>query len=601
MILQSLVDYYENLIANDSAGEIPRRGWSNAKVSYALQLDSEGNVVYVVPLLEKIEGGKKEREIPQTRIVPEQKKRSSGIQPQFLCDTSSYMLGVDNKGKKEDDEKSNYKEERAKQCLKVSAEYHNKILEKCVSPAAEAIKKYFDKITNYEDDLRKHPYIGEFYDVLTSGGNIVFRFDGKLIHEFEEIRSAWSNYFENNITGDQGTCLVTGTKASIARLHPSIKGVLGAQSSGASLVSFNAPAYESYGNNGGQGLNAPVSEYAAFAYGTALNHLLADTSHKGVVDDTTFVCWAEEKEEYSGFINNILCGSDDEDVVFEDKGIQKVLECITQNKHIDFDSVNIQYSNNFYMLGLSPNSARLSVRMFYKNSFGNILKNIEAHFNRLNIVRPIYERSNYITLKQILRETINKKSSKAKPSQLLSGGLMNAILSNSKYPANLFQDIVRRIKAEQGYVNYRRAAILKAYLIKNYENIYKDVIKVEVNKETNNIPFVLGRLFAVLEHAQTNVNGDLNATIRDKYFNTAAATPARIFPIIINLYNHHLKKMSTGSKIFHEKLVSECMGKITESKLELPRILKLEEQGVFMLGYYQQRQELFKKNKGDEE
>lgn len=100
---------------------------------------------------------------------------------------------------------------------------------------------------------------------------------------------------ESSEDGQIGTCLVTGKEAEISRIHKTIKGVPGAQSSGAALVSFNAPAFESYGKE--QSYNAPVGKYAEFAYTTALNYLLNQRKYTFQLGDSMIVFWAESAEE----------------------------------------------------------------------------------------------------------------------------------------------------------------------------------------------------------------------------------------------------------------------------------------------------------------
>ena len=281
-MLEALVKHYESLAAE---GKVPRPGWSKAKVSFALRLDDDGKVVQVHDLRKEEQRGKKKVLTPKSLSVPEQSKRASGIVPQFLCDNSTYLLGIDNKGKPE----------RSEKCFRAAAKLHQEILSECSSKMALAIKKFFANWNPTE--ISSCAVLQDDLEELMQSSNLIFMLGDRFSIEDEEIRNAWQRYREQEDGAVKMQCLITGEVSPVARLHSSIKGVRNAQSSGASLVSFNAPAYESYGRDNGQGLNAPVSEYAAFAYTTALNALLADSSHVKVFGDTTLVYWAEQDSE----------------------------------------------------------------------------------------------------------------------------------------------------------------------------------------------------------------------------------------------------------------------------------------------------------------
>ena len=217
--------------------------------------------------------------------VPEQSIRTVGIHPNFLCDHSGYLLGFDQKGNPQ----------RSQSCFAASKNHHLAVLAEVKSPAAQAIKAFFNNFNPHTAAL--HPAIRPYAEELFLGENIVFSIDGgPYAHEDKAVCRAWESYLLSQSDSQRtGRCLVTGEMGPIARLHPMIKGVPHAQSSGASLVSFNAPAYESYGKE--QGFNAPISESAAFRYGAALNHLLKDSAHRITIGNTTIVYWAEKAEE----------------------------------------------------------------------------------------------------------------------------------------------------------------------------------------------------------------------------------------------------------------------------------------------------------------
>lgn len=579
MILQALVKYYESLLHD---GMLPRPGWGEAKVSFALHLSETGELLGLIPLKQNEIRGKKEVLVPQVLIVPEPKKRSVGIAPQFLCDNSSYILGIDDKGKPE----------RTRQCFEAAVKEHQDLLADCQSTAAEAVKSFFQ---NWKpEQAREHEALKPYLDELGSA-NFVFFVDGNYAHRDSEIVAAWNKGQMQNNDGIVMQCLVTGEKAPVARLHPSIKGVKGAQSSGASLVSFNAPSYESYGRNKDQGLNAPVSQYAAFAYGTALNYLLADANHVKVLGDTTVVYWAGKQSDiYQDFFGGWGFG---DNRTMDDNDLNRFFEAVQSDQGIEYQGIQLEYDNPFYVLGLAPNAARLSVRFFMRSTFGDIVQNIAAHMKRMEIIKPSFEEFSHISIWRMLQETVSKNAKVKMASPLMAGAVMQAILGDTKYPVSLFQNVMLRIRAEEGSgkINYRRAAIIKAYLEKNVFAGKGRQITVALNTDSTNTAYVLGRTFSVLEQIQQTANPGINATIKDRYFDSACATPAPVFSLLLKLANHHLRKLEVGQKIYFNKQLTELMGKIEMDSRPLPRYLALEDQGIFVLGYYHQNQKRYEK------
>ena len=570
MILQALVKYYETLLKDGKA--VPE-GWCSAKVSYALNLSREGTLKSVIPLKQQQERGKKIVWIPNSRTVPKMVARSSGIVANFLCDNSKYILGVDAQGSGK----------RVKECFEAAKEKHLTLLANIHNDMAEAIKNYF--MTWNPEEAKNYPVLADIWEEVIDGSNLIFCMGMKEAQEDLEICKVWNEACATDEKEEKGTCLVTGKQDKIARIHTTIKGVQGAQSSGAALVSFNAPSFESYGKE--QSYNAPVGEYAAFAYTTALNTLLSQRKYIFQLGDTTVVFWAESGEEtYQKTL--CLCAEPSIDNV---ETIRDIFKNITQNKPIKIDGIELDYNQKFYILGLAPNAARLSVRFFYQNSFGKILENIAAHYSRMEIVKPSWENREFLGVNGILWETINQKSKDKKPVPNMAAAVLRAILSNARYPGSLYTDTLIRIRAEQGKITWGRASIVKAYLIQNF-NMEKGEDFVGLNEETNDVAYVTGRIFSVLEAIQEDANPGLNATIKDRYFNSACATPGSIFPILMKLKNSHIRKFnSPGKKIYYEKILTELMGKIGD----FPKRLTLEEQGRFMLGYYHQVQKRYEK------
>lgn len=574
MILQALVKYYENLAEQ---GKVSRLGWCHAKVSYEINLSSEGDIIGITS--RKIEDmrGKKAVWVPANLVVPEMVTRSSGVAANFLCDNSKYMLGIDTEGTNP----------RVMDCFQVTKEKHGQILQSAQGKIAQAILAYFEKWD--PEKAAEHPVIRENWEELTEGGNLIFSVEGQEAQDDPEIRDCWENYRAQNDGEDNGICLVTGKKAEISRIHKAIKGVPGAQSSGAALVSFNAPSFESYGKE--QSYNAPVGKYAEFAYTTALNYLLSQRDYTFSLGDSIIVYWAESgKEQYQKCFLNMFRPTKD-----NQKKLKDIFDSLKEDTKIYLEDAEMDPKQNFYILALAPNAARLSVRFFYVNSFGNILQNIAEHYERLKIVKPAWAEQDYLGIRDMLNETVNQKSKDKAPAPDMAAQVLQAILSGGRYPTSLYANTLIRIRAESGdkKISWGRAAIIKAYLIKNYDCMKGEKF-MGLNKDCNDAAYVLGRLFSVLETIQKEANPTITTTIRDRYFNSACATPAVIFPVLIKLKNSHVKKLERdkgGTKVYYEKELTEIMGKLDD----FPKRLSLEQQGQFDLGYYHQQQEKYKK------
>lgn len=569
MILQALARYYEDLL---SRGEIDAPGWTPAKISYALCLNEKGRLTQVVPTMEEVSKGKKTVLQPQVFPLPAAVKRTVGIDSNFLWDNSTYLLGVDQKGKPE----------RSRDCFAAAAQKHHAVLDGIDSSIARAILAFFD--TWQPSQAAEHSALAGLLEEVTAGANLLFRVDGCYPQKDVAIREAWQSYRESsNPDAVRMQCLVTGREDEITATHPAIKGVRDAQSSGAALVSFNAPAFCSYGRE--QNFNAPVGKYAAFAYTAALNHLLADRNNVQLIGDTTVVCWAEGADPaYQSFAMTAFFGAESG---LSDNDLRAALKRLADG--LPCDDLGIDPERPFYILGLAPNAARLSVRFFLRDSFGRLMKNVNGHYERLKIINARYE---VVPLWALLRETVNLNSRDKSPSPAMAGAVARAIFSGRPYPASLLEAVMLRIRAERN-ITWGRAAIIKAYYLKNpHKDCPKEVLTVSLNEASTDTAYTLGRLFSVYEAVQQAANPGINATIKDKYFNSAAAMPASIFPILNNLCQKHLRKLDGRLRVYYDKQIMELKGRLGES---YPPRMTLAQQGSFDLGYYHQTQKRYTK------
>lgn len=595
MIVNALYNYYETLL-NDPDSGVSRPGFSKAKVGYCLALSTSGQLLDIIDL--RVERRKKQ--VPREINVPEQGIRTSGVSANFLCDNCTYVLGLGQKNKKDN-------ENRVRECFEAFVRRQEEILADVHDEGAAALLGFlrgWDTLS-----AAAHPVVSRYLDDLTEGSNLVFKLEGSegYMHERKDLMDAWDRHRSARMSGVRRQCLVTGRPSGIARLHPIIKGVTGAQTSGAYLVSFNLDAFTSYGKT--QSFNAPVSEEAAFGYGTALNYLLSSDKHRIRIGDSTTVFWAECST--GGLEENLLAAlffpvsedsggnekkeGDSSRRTVRDPQTVKLLHDIfirvRAGEPVGKNLQGIDQDTNFFILGLSPNASRLAVRFWHVDRYINFIEKIARHYSDLAVVKRFEREPDFISVWMILRETAPLKDTKRIP-PLMGGVLMRAILSGRPYPMALYNSIISRIRADRE-VNYVRASVIKACLARNkrFYNKGKEVeLTVALNEQNRNAGYLLGRLFALLEKAQEDACPGLNSTIRDRYFGAASASPGSVFPLLLRLTQHHIAKSEYGR--YTDKRMEDIIAGIDR----FPAHLNLEDQGQFILGYYQQRQSLYKKS-----
>ena len=587
MILQSLVAYYEALAQK---GVVQRPGWAFVRVSYKVILRADGTIRDIVSVKKTEKRGKKEVLVPWEIQAPEQVVRSSGVRANFLCDTAAYLLGYPAGDKK------------AAQKWEAARQLHLQILAGVDSPCAALLRRFFE--THVPENCAGLECTKETAEDLEKGAVLTFADESDVYAVGDPaIGSAWEKQYAGDPDAVQGCCLVTGEMDEIAVLHNKIKGVPGAQAVGANLVGFNAPAYESYGKDGGQGLNAPVGRYAMYAYTTALNHLLngSETRKQRVrIGDTTVVWWTlDDDREIEDMFGAITFGPEDaEETNDADTGndagtIAEVMRKVQYAEAIG--QVSDRFAKPLCILGISPNAARLSVRFFYRDTFGAFVRNIQAHYDRLAIEKPDYEMP-YLPLRELLLETVSKnvRDREKSVSSLLAGAVYAAIVNDWRYPEMLYEQVLCRIRAEHE-VKARKAAIIKAYLLKNTE-IDKEVLGMALNEECKNQAYVLGRLFAELENAQYQANGV--SMLKERYLSSASTTPGLVFPSMLQMASYHIAKIKKddnkpGAGIRIEDRIGALIDMLEGGK-PFPVRLNNTEQGLFLEGYYQQVQKNFR-------
>jgi len=569
MILHALNNYYERLKDNTNV-DIPSLGFSSQKIHFALLLNREGKLLQVLDAREA--RGKKLA--PKQMIVPEAVIRAVNIASNFMWDNTGYVLGADNKGKPK----------RSMKTFKAFKKLHHDIGEGLDDDGMAAVLRFLD---SWEPENVSNL---EYWDDMVAGANLVFQLDGELryIHDRPKVKDAWLKHYTENSSGVVATCLVCGEKRPIARLHPKIKGVRGSQSIGAAIVSFNLDAFQSYGKE--QSFNAPVSENVAFTYTTALNHLLRFESRQKIqIGDAATIFWTERESPVEGFMGLILNPQDDSGDL---KEVRDFLEAVRDGKKLpeEIDDTDMK----FYILGLSPNASRLSIRFWHVSTVGDISAKIGMHFSDLSIIKNYEKDPEFPGMWQLLRETaVLRKSENISP--VLSGSIIRSIMTGSAYPQSLMTIIIGRIRADQE-INYLRATMIKACLVRKYRlNQISKEVTMALDKKSTNVAYRLGRLFAVLEKAQRDAIPGANTTIKDRYYSSASATPNIVFPQLLRLSQHHIQKADYG--YVADKMIEEIMQDIQR----FPAHLSLDDQGLFAIGYYHQRKNIFTKLEKKEE
>jgi CRISPR-associated protein Csd1 len=577
MMLQALTSYYDRLV-EDPGADVPEPGFSKENVHFELLLSSAGELLQVNDLRMPPQKGK--APVAKKISVPKDRGRTSAIHPYYLWDKTKYTLGA----------------EEGRQGTQICQRHFEAFRDRQREVAGDVDDEGVRAVLAFLDqwDPERAPQLSLWREL--AGSNVVFRLDGErqYVHERSAARSAWLDFFHSG-SEERGVCLVTGENAPIAKLHPSIKGVRGAKPSGAYLVSFNMDAFTSYGKD--QGYNAPVSQKAAFAYATALNHLLRqDSPQKVQVGDATTVFWSERPTKMEGFFAAVMGGqaqqasSEPHDTgVIHD--LRELLTAVSKGQEPPrWDDPETP----FYILGLSGNSSRLAVRFWHVSSVGRMAQNLALHFSDLAIERRYEGDPEYPGIWRLLVETAAlRKSDNISP--VLAGEFMRSVITGGEYPASLLSQLLSRIRAENE-VTTLKAALLKAVLVRQARkrNIGTEV-SMSLDTQATDTGYRLGRLFAVLEKAQQDAHsGSLNTTIRDRFFGAASATPRSIFPRLLSLAQHHLGKLrkeNEGYAIAADKRLQEVLDGIGD----IPAHLNMQQQARFALGYYHQRNALYRK------
>ena len=586
MILQALNDYYRRKCDEpDESQRLPAFGLEQKEIPFVLEITAAGELVQLIDT--RMPNGKKK--VAQSFRVPQGVKRTVDVAANLLWDTLEYVLGVDTKGKPE-------------RVVKQHAAFRQRLANLPAQAQADAgiqaIQRFFESV-----DIAILARESAWKEVVETNPVLSFRLHGDsgLVCQRPAVIQAALNAPAS--TDDRlAMCLVTGLQAPVERLHSAIKGVWGAQTAGANIVSFNARAFESYGKTERQGENAPISKAVAFAYTTALNHLLRKNSPQRVqIGDASTVFWADKDTELEAMLGDLF--KDDPDASAQ--AVQALLSAAHQEHGAATDAALAD--NRFHILGLAPNAARISIRFYYCLTLPELAQRIDQHFSDLKMVRGSNGHDpEYPSIFRLLTAVaVLNKADNIPPN--LGGSIVDAIFAgvDVPYPALWLNAAVMRCRAEQN-VNYLRAAGIKACLNRQIRRAIASNLSTEkeflpmLDLDNTNPGYRMGRLFAVLEKIQEEASPGLNATIRDRYYGAASSAPASVFPTLLNLARHHIKKLDDKGRrmlyrAFQDHTPDDYIGKVLHGVANMPTHMMLVEQGRFALGYYHQRQDFFTK------
>jgi len=599
MILQRLNELYYRLAQNPDPdtglARVPPYGFTDENISYCLVLSKDGVLVDIQDVRDTSEKKPKARRLS----VPARVKRTRGERSNFLWDNTAYVLGVE--GNKDKDA---VKEPPWVMAEKTHATFKKLHLERLDSQEDVALSALWRFLLSWKpENFSKAPFTADHVDA-----NLVFKLDGEMryIHESAVAQQLWcsqlrpESHDDKAANNSQGKCLVTGAVTDLARLHPDIKGGFlaqhGGKSQGCSLVSFNAKAYESFGKE--QGDNAPVSEQAAFSYTTALNYLLRRENGQCLsVGDTSTVFWAQgddaRQEALAVDVFSAMLNPPSEDGG-ETKAVRLSLEKVSQGRPFKDIAPDVDPNTRFFVLGLAPNAARLSIRYWLDSNMGELGRCLSEHWADMQISPLPWKTDHPPSVWRCLIQTAPLGKTENIAPQL-SGEWLRSILTGQRYPRQLLTQIVQRLRAN-GDINGLRVALIKAVLHRDHrKGFIKEAIPMSLEIESSPLAYRLGCLFAVLEQAQRGALGDVNASIVDRYYGTASSVPYSVFPRLIAGCQNHLSKIrknKPGQAVNMDKRLGEIVASLPAT---FPKQLSIEQQGQFAVGYYHQKQAFFAK------
>lgn len=634
MILQALTQ----LTAHEKLNEDP--DYEFRRISWQVDLNVSGKLLGVHSFRINLNEGtdRKPKHIGRWSSVPKQPTRTSGAKSFFLVDKAEYSLGLDPAGKRKAKDRSERQGLFQEQVQALADETKSKL--------ASSVLKFLANLKEHQKTIRALPAFAE----MEPNDLLGFAVKGEWVHLDNTVKEYWSALRAAGEAESDSEevppfqCLITGDEVGDIPLFPLLKKVPGGTSSGVALVSHNARAFYSFGLDGGE--NAPVSRSAAESCGVALTRLLdvtfpnpknwEEALPRRVINlgANTAVCfWAKSADKKStGFLNslpNLLSGDTDS----ADK-VASTYQSVWQGQ-----PVSLNKPNEFYALTISGTQGRAIVRDWLETSLQDVSNNLAVHFDDLNICRNTQPKKGTAQAPAVPMYWLLKSLSAVGRSETvppaIETGFVRSALRGIPYPFQMLQRALVRMRAEAGGDEWSdsmrrdaRAAVIKAVLNRkrrqllksNPESVNYPEVNIEMNPLLDNPGYSLGMLTAVLERLQSLALGDVNASVVDRFFSAASASPRSVFVRLLKNSRHHFRKARdsdekyvAGSARYMERLKDEILSRFSVvAKVEndqqpankrpaypqdsgIPMHLNLEDQGLFVLGYHQMRHWMFMK------
>lgn len=624
MLIKALCDYYD-VKEGSSASSGNADLFSKQSVSFMIFLSRDGEISGILDIRneKKVSAGKDKTKsvlVPREITLPKRSQKP-GIDLNIIEHRPLYIFGLNY------DKKTGIfsPDDRTKKAEKSHALFTEGNLEFCEGLESDIICAYRNFLLNWKpEEQTENPFLKAISKDYSSS-YYCFAFDGDeriLLHEdkalLEKYAAKIKEEQENKTDEISAVCPIEGRNLPVARIHEKIKGIRGGNSVGGVLVGVKNSAFESYGKT--QSYNSGISEVAMMKYTATLNKLLADPKHSLFIDEMSMVFFAIDRNDEAPceVMSDMLSGSKSNEL---QGNVSSVAGNIPQGSVGNLSALKTHENLLFYVAGLTPNSSRISQKFVIRNSFGKIIANLEQHQRDLQIK----EGAGQIPLLKLKAELVSPKSREEKAPPPLLSALLMSMLNGTNYPFALLETVVRRVKSDSNEeknqfikINDTRVSIIKACLNRKARFMnQKEEITMALDETNTNPAYLCGRLFAVLEKLQKDAYAPekksdktkkdenqpesnqsnkaagkgLNRTIKDAYFGSACVRPATVLPKLMLLSQHHLSKLD--SEVSYSKMIGGIISLIDG---EFPQTLSLEDQGKFIIGYYQQNNVLYTGN-----
>ena len=590
-MLRSLCEYYD-LLRSRPGSDLPQDGYSVVNnVGWNLVLHADGSISAILPHVKDVVVGKKTKTVGLDETFPF-RKSIPGIAAETIDHREKYLFGLEWDKEAQALVARKKAVEAFEKCREVNLAFLDGLSDPLVAAYCAFLRRWQPERETQNAFLIT---LGKAYQ----GAKFVITLYGaetQPLNSLPSVCKKWERSLEPSPENEKdaviGQCAVSGKTGPLARLHDSISGIKGGLATGVSLVCFNNSAFESYGRE--QSYNSSISVESMKKYTKALKYLVSSPKHKQIIDDMTILFWANTAGAEDPYLNVFSFAVFPSQEGLSDEDLQSVFERFAAGKMSDLAGIDV--TTQFYVLGIKPNSSRLSVKIFERNSFGKMMRNVMKHCRDMSFSPE----DRQLSLREIDWALQSPLTNEA-VDPALQAKLLLAVIKGTPYPQSMLTTAVRRCKTDHDdakkkfyAVNSTRARIIKACLIR--KNIISEGEYNMLQENSTDTAYNLGRLFAVLEKVQTEALGDINATIKDKYFASACATPYLVFPRLLKLAQPHLAKLDDGNRIYKDKLMQEILSKIDG----FPKTCDTQRQGMFILGYYQQKQKFYeKKDKGE--